>query len=119
MRYTTTVRVTVDEPSAQPLAGVKVALYDKDLFSRDDHLGSGVTDARGEARIQFTTEDFDDLEDRAAGELPDLYAVVYGPDGAEVVSTRSDVLDNNTAKIIQVRIAPDLVAHHQLLPTAG
>lgn len=116
MRYTTTVRVRVDDASADPIPGIQVALFDRDLFSPDDSLGTETTDANGEARFQYTTEDFTDLEERTAGDLPDLYAVIYDRSGKQVLSTRAETLDNSTAKFITVRVAGDLARSHGLLP---
>ncbi|HEU0054105.1 MAG TPA: hypothetical protein VFQ39_13055, partial [Longimicrobium sp.] len=87
MFYTTTVKVVL-EGSRQPLAGVDVALFDRDRFSSDDLLGSGTTDAAGEARFRYTAKDFQDLDDSVEslrGTFPDLYAVVKAPDGSNAV----------------------------------
>jgi hypothetical protein len=116
MYFTTTVRLSTDESPALPLTGVKVALYDKDLFSPDDLLGTTTTDENGEARFQFSSEDYVDLDDRARGVFPDLYAVVYGQGEERVISTRSEALENSAPKYISVRIARDVANQYHLLP---
>jgi hypothetical protein len=103
MQYTTVVKV-VEEGSNRPLAGVQVALFDRDTFSRDDKLGLGTTDAGGEIRFDYRSEDFVDLDDRIGGIFPELYAVVYRPDGGEMHSTKADAVDNTPRKFITVTV---------------
>jgi hypothetical protein len=103
MQYTTVVKV-VEEGSNRPLSGLQVSLYDRDSFSRDDHLGTGQTDAGGEVRFDYRSEDFVDLDDRLGGIFPELYAVVYRPDGTEMHSTKADAVDNTPRKFITVAV---------------
>ena len=109
MHYTTLVKV-VEEGSGRPLSGLKVSLYDRDTFSRDDVLGSGDTDAAGEARFDYSSEDFVDLDDRLGGIFPELYVVVYRPDGTQLFSTKADAVDNTPRKFITVSIPADAPA---------
>lgn len=105
MRFTTTVRVLAEDTSAEVTAGFKVELFDKDRFSSDDLLGSGTTDAGGEAVFRYTSEDFVGLEERVMGEsYPALYARVYAPDGTLVATTRAEAQRNAAAKMLVVRI---------------
>lgn len=115
MQFTTTVRVLTDDSPGAPLSGVKVCLYDHDLFSSDDLLGTELTNAEGEARFQFVPGDFVDLDDRVQGVFPDLYVVVYNQSGERVASTRADRIPNSAPKYINVRIARNTAVQHQLL----
>lgn len=111
MFYTTVVKV-VSEGSSQPLAGVRVELYDKDMFSKDDLLGAEETNAEGEARFRFTSEQFDDEDQMLQGVFPDLYAVVLAPDGSQVCTTRAETVDNTPRRHITITVpAPAVQAH--------
>ena len=101
MNYSTIVRV-VREGSGQPVAGARVSLFDRDHFLKNDVLGTGETDARGEVRFSFTSDDFVDLDDRLTGTFPDLLAVVYAADGSEVA--RNDVVPNTALKILTLTV---------------
>jgi hypothetical protein len=104
MRFTTTVRLQAEDP-AQTLEGLKVELYDRDYFSSDDLLGSSTTNERGEALFHYVTEDFVSWEERLTGnEFPALYAVVYGPAGDRLVSSKAEIRGNTAAKFLDVRI---------------
>ncbi|HEX8694594.1 MAG TPA: hypothetical protein VF746_19375 [Longimicrobium sp.] len=113
MFYTTVVKV-VAEGSNRPLPGVRVSLYDKDLFSPDDLLGTADTDAEGEARFRFTADKFAGDEDSVGprGEFPELYAVVHAPDGSEVCSTREDAKDNLPRRHITITVPADAARTH-------
>jgi hypothetical protein len=103
MHYTTVVKV-VEEGSNRPLSGLQVALFDRDTFSRDDRLGTGQTDAGGEVRFDYRSEDFVDLDDRIGGIFPELYAVVYAADGTELYSSKADAVDNTPRKYITLAL---------------
>lgn len=120
MYYTTVVRV-VREGGSQGLPGVRVSLYDRDRFSKDDILGSGDTDAAGEVRIQFNADQFRDIEDQVEslrGSFPDLYAVVHAPDGSNAVTTRAEAIDNLPRRSITVTV-PAAVAQQHGWASAG
>lgn len=120
MYYTTVVRV-VGEGGSQGLPGVRVSLYDRDRFSKDDILGSGDTDASGEVRIQFNADQFRDLDDAVEslrGSFPDLYAVVHAPDGSNAVTTRAEAIDNLPRRSITVTV-PAAVAQQHGWASAG
>jgi 5-hydroxyisourate hydrolase-like protein (transthyretin family) len=114
MQYATTIRVLL-EGSSSPLSNVKVALYDRDRLSRDDLLGTAHTDANGEVRIQYTTEDFADLEDSLRNSMPELYAVVYDDKDEVVLSTRSEASDNDPRKHMLIRVPQELAQSHRLV----
>jgi hypothetical protein len=118
MHFTTVVKLVLQDSPETPLANVKVGLFDRDLVSKDDPLGTAVTDAAGEARFQYTSEQFVDLDDKLTGsEFPDLYAVVYDARDQVVLSTRSDVIPNTARKKITVQVTRELASQHGL--TAG
>lgn len=103
MHYTTVVKV-VEEGSNRPMAGLHVSLFDRDAFSRDDLLGSADTDAEGEARFDYSSDQFVDLDDRMGGVFPELYVVVYSAEGAQLHSTKADAVDNTPRKFITVSL---------------
>ena len=119
MRFTTIVRLKIDDENARPLSGVKVALYDRDRITSDDHLGTEVTDEAGEAVFHYSTEDFYDLDERFGGEFPDLYVIVYAPSGEQVFSTRADAIENTAARHMEVRVPSAIVAQHNLASVAA
>lgn len=118
MYFSTVVRLVVDDHPAQPLSGVKVSLHDRDTFTPDDHLGTQVTDANGEARFEYNSDDFVDLDDRLTGEMPDLYVTVEGPNGDAIHTSRSETVANLPQRELTVRLSRDLVTQHNLLAGA-
>src|SRR5687767_2820755 len=103
MHYTTVVKV-VEEGSNRPLQGLQVSLYDRDSFSRDDLLGTAATNDAGEARFEYSSEQFVDLDDRLGGIFPELYVVVAREDGTQLLSTKQDAVDNTPRKYISVSL---------------
>jgi hypothetical protein len=117
MRYTTTVKLVLAESPTSTVPNVKIALYDRDRFTPDDLLGTTQTDANGEARFDYTTEQFEDLDEKLGGSMPELYAVVYDSKGAVVLSTRADAQDGTHFKRMTVELPQELAKSHGL--TAG
>jgi hypothetical protein len=111
MFYTTVVKV-VSEGSSQPLAGVQVQLYDKDMLSKDDLLGAEQTNAEGEARFRFNSDQFDDEDQVLRGIFPDLYAVVLAPDGSQVCTTKADTVDNVPRRHITITVPATAAQAH-------
>lgn len=72
--------------SDEPLAGVVVRAFDKDVVS-DDYLGSAMTDAEGRYEVHFGADAFRAGFDRH----PDLYVRVFAADGRELASTEAAV----------------------------
>ena len=106
MFYTTCVQVLL-EGSREPMINVRVSLFDRDVFSPDDLLGTAETDAKGEANFSFTSKQFEDWEERVnvrGGIFPELYAVVYGPDGSELANTRAEAMGNLPRRHITVMV---------------
>jgi hypothetical protein len=111
MQFNTTVHVFLEDTS-QPLPGVKVSLYDHDRRSRDDLLGTKITDQQGKAQFIFSERDFADrfgvLDDPKSfpslDMKPDLYAIIHAPDGSVVASTKSRVAENRPPRTISVSI---------------
>lgn len=116
MRYTTTVKLVLAESPSSPIPNVRVALYDRDRFTPDDLLGAAETNADGEARFQYNTEAFADVDEAMGGDMPELYAVVYDARDQVVTSTRSDAEVNLAQKRITIPIAREVALRHQLLP---
>ena len=111
MFYTTVVKV-IAEGSSQPLPGVRVSLYDKDMFSPDDLLGTEETDEGGEARFRFTSDQFDDEDQVLRGQFPDLYAVVHAPDGSQACTGRGEVQDNLPRRHITITVPAGVCQQH-------
>ncbi len=103
MYYSTVVRV-VREGTEEPVAGARVSLFDRDRFLKDDLLGEGDTNAQGEVRFDYNSEDFVDLDDRLTGVFPDLYVVVHAADGSAAVTTRAETVPNTPRKSITVTV---------------
>lgn len=79
--------VVVQDETGQPLVGLVVRGWDKDLVF-DDHLGDTVTDVDGRFVLKFTDEPFRHVFDQN----PDLYLRIYDPSGRrELHSTRAQV----------------------------
>jgi hypothetical protein len=104
MYFTTVVKVVSAEDPSRGIAGVSVALFDRDTFTPDDKIGTGTTDASGEARFEYNSEQFVDIDDRLGGVFPELYAVVYDAAGKVVHSTRAEAVDNTPRKSLTVTL---------------
>jgi hypothetical protein len=115
LEYTTRVKVFVEEAPAEWISGAMVCLYDRDLVSRDDHLGTEVTNTYGEANFRFSEDQFLDLDDRIGGVLPDLYVEIYDAEGARVLTTRAEVVRNTVPELIRVPVARELARRHRLI----
>ena len=114
MHFTTTVTLHTDETPSCPLPGIRVALFDRDLLSDDDPLGSALTDEQGDARFLFSAADFADLDDRIRGAAPDLYVIVHDASGNVVLSTRAEAAENAAQKRINVRVPRGVAVQHSL-----
>jgi len=86
------IALVVTEEPKTPIAGAKVHLFDRDEHDPDDFLAEGVTDERGKVSLAFDSDLYTDKEDGPdwrTDSLPDLYVIVFGKDGSEVLSTRA------------------------------
>ncbi len=115
LEYQTRVKLFVADAPTEWISGAIVCLYDRDRISRDDHLGTDVTDAYGEATFRFTEDQFLDVDDRLGGSLPELYVMVYDSDGRCVLSTRATAVPNAAPNLIRVPVPRDLALRHRLL----
>ncbi|HEV2150614.1 MAG TPA: hypothetical protein VGR37_24665 [Longimicrobiaceae bacterium] len=115
MEYQTRVKLFVEDAPTEWISGAIVCLYDRDRISRDDHLGTDVTDMYGEATFRFTEDQFLDVDDRLGGSLPELYVTVYDTDGRCVLSTRLNAVPNAVPELIRVPVARELAEAHGLL----
>lgn len=115
MEYETRVKLFVEGAPAEWIAGAIVCLYDRDRLSRDDFLGTEMTDTYGEATFRFREEQFLDLDDRVGGSLPELYVKVFGAEGECVLSTRAEATRNTIPPLIQVPVDRELARRHGLI----
>jgi len=119
VEYTTTVKLFVDGTAGEWLACAIVYLYDRDIVSRDDFLGMGITNEYGEASFTFHRDGFADIDDRIGGPLgepmPELYIKVFGRDDRLMLSTRALAQRNQIPRLIRVGVPRDLAREHGLL----
>lgn len=115
MEYETRVKLFVAEEPSHWVSSAVVCLYDRDRLSRDDFLGTNVTDAYGEATFRFSQGQFLDLDDRFGGGLPELYVEVFDADGRCVLSTRARALPNAVPPLIRVPVPRSLAVRHRLI----
>lgn len=115
MEYRTKVKLFLEDDPTEWISGAIVCLYDRDRISRDDHLGTDVTNTYGEATFRFAEGEFLDLDDRLGGALPELYVRVYDADGDCVLSTRAEAERNAVPELIRVPVERDLAARHGLI----
>lgn len=99
----TTVKLILAD-SREPLAGVRVQLWDRDRITPDDLLGTQVTDSAGEACFDYETEKYLDLDDRLGGHAPELYVVVLDTREAPVLSTRTEAAGNSHRRRMTVPV---------------
>jgi hypothetical protein len=78
------VGTVVEEESGKPLVGLQVRAFDKDLVF-DDKLGTTVTDAKGNFRIDFSAMDFSLLA--GVETVPDVYLRVFDAAGKKLLYT--------------------------------
>ncbi|MFW6201626.1 MAG: hypothetical protein ACOC8B_03545, partial [Gemmatimonadota bacterium] len=106
MRHRTTVKLFVEDASPPRwIVGAIVCLYDRDRLTRDDHLGTDVTNRYGEATFEFVDEQFVDLDDRIGGRRPELYVEVVDARGERVLTTRARAKRNAVPGLIRVPVA--------------
>ena len=80
------VRGKVFDQDEQPLGGLTVSLYDKDLLF-DDKLGSTVTDEDGHFMLSYPADDLRDLIEAN----PDIYVKVLDKERKTLYSSRKSV----------------------------
>ena len=80
----------VEEESGQPVEGLFVRAYDKDLIV-DDHLGDTRTDAAGRFELSYSEAQFRDLNET----LPDLYLRIFDASGKRLVHTTEKAVRKN------------------------
>jgi hypothetical protein len=115
MEFETTVKLFVADAPTEWISSVIVCLYDRDRFTKDDHLGMNITNPYGEAVFRFTTKDFLDFDDRLGGSLPELYVKVFDTEGNCVVSTRADAVRNAAPTLIRIPIEREIAIRHGLI----
>jgi hypothetical protein len=115
VEYQTKVKLFIKDAPSEWISGAIVCLYDRDLISRDDHLGTDITNQYGEATFRFTADQFIDIDDRIGGALPDLFVEVYDADGKRVLSTRAAAERNAVPELIRIPVARELARRHRLI----
>jgi hypothetical protein len=115
VEYQTKIKLFVEDTPSEWISGVIVCLYDRDLISRDDHLGTEITNPYGEATFRFTADQFIDIDERIGGQLPDLFVEVYDADGKRVLTTRASAERNTVPDLIRVPISRELAIRHRLI----
>lgn len=115
MHFSTIVKVALTESVTTGVPGVKISLFDRDRITKDDFLGSGVTDEQGEAQIDYSSEQFVDLDERLTTEMPDLYVIVYDSEEKVVLNTRAETVPNMPRKRITVCVPRELALKHNLI----
>lgn len=115
MDHSTTVKLFIEDDPTEWISGALVCLYDRDRISRDDHLGTNVTNTYGEATFRFTTDEFLDIDDRLGGALPELYVDVFDSRGDRVLSTRSTARRNEVPDLIRIPIERAIAVRHGLI----
>jgi hypothetical protein len=102
-RYT--VRGTVqDKATQQGVLGLNVVAYDKDLLSKDDYLGIGVTDAAGNFEISFDASAFQFL---IFDRKPTLYFVI-DDGGTVLLSTKEYAIHHADPSTPDIHLSVDL-----------
>jgi hypothetical protein len=115
MEFRTTVKLFVEGSPSEWIPNAIVCLYDRDRVTRDDHLGTEMTDVYGEATFRFAAEDFMDLDDRVGGALPELYVEIYGTGRERVLTTRAEAVSNAVPDLIRVPVPRELAEQHGLI----
>jgi hypothetical protein len=115
VEYRTKIKLFVEDAPTDWIVGAIVCLYDRDRLSRDDHLGTEVTNMYGEASFHFTSAQFVDVDERLGGSLPELYIEVFDSAGRRVVTTRARAVRNAVPELIRVPISRALAEEHGLL----
>lgn len=90
-----TVKVRfIQRGSNEPLHGSQyiVRLYDKDIFSEDDYIGSAKLNENGEAHIHFYSSDLV-AQDILPEDYPDLYVLLFKGDTVHFQSKVWDDVD--------------------------
>lgn len=112
------IQLTLEEDPGTPLPDVRLLLYDRDENDPDDFLAEGKTNGRGEVLLSFDSDRYTDQEDQEkwrTESLPDLYVVVYGPDGQVVRSTRTQAQIDKLPRLIQVALPRELALEKGLI----
>jgi hypothetical protein len=112
------IQLTLEEDPGIPLPNVRLSLYDRDENDPDDFLVKGSTDDHGQVLLSFDSDRYTDQEDQEkwrTESLPDLYVVVYDPDGQVVFSTRAQAQIDKLPRLIQVTIPRELALNKGLI----
>ena len=61
----------------KPVVGARVYANDSDFGNKDDLLGTSVTNARGEFRIEYARKHWDKAPHRSGKWRPDIYIIIF------------------------------------------
>ena len=95
--------------TGQPLAGLIVRAYDKDLLY-DDLLGDTKTDASGRFAIRYAGSDFQELSDRH----PDIYFKILDASGERVIHSTAESIRWNAGTVEYFEIE---IPQHKIAPS--
>ncbi len=89
---------TIVDDSGNPLAGLKIEVWDRDKILSDDHLGTTTSDSTGRFTLEFDESDYQEVisdkkEKMVYDKQPDLYFKVYEA-GEIVLDTRNEIIWN-------------------------
>ena len=112
------IQVTIPGDPAIPLNNVRLSLYDRDENDPDDFLAEGITNEHGEILLSFDPDRYTDREDQEkwrTESLPDLFVIVFGPDGQVIHSTRAQAQIDKLPRVIQVVLSRELARANGLI----
>lgn len=120
MDYTIFVKTIVKEAPAVELSNIEIGLFDKNLLSAGGLLGKAKTNQNGKATIQFKSTAPTPAVDasRVLGgrkKIPEVYAVVFDPNGKIVFNTKKSAKSIKTGSTLIVEIPETIVLVHNLM----
>lgn len=104
--------IVIEKESGQPLSGLLVKAYDKDLIF-DDLLGSALTDDEGSFQFLYEESDFQELFDKK----PDIYLEIQNQDYEKIHTTEDNVrFGSGQDEFFKVEIPKAAVIPSEIVP---